>query len=65
MITLFYVDDFVVMYKSPTTDAIQRKLQHTIEKVGEVDNSVPRKKIIPLPSSIKIILWLHDLWTCC
>ena len=25
-----YVDDFVIMYKSPTIDAIQRKLQHTI-----------------------------------
>ena len=25
-----YVDDFVIMYSSPTIDAIQRKLQHTI-----------------------------------
>ena len=25
-----YVDDFVIMYRSPTIDAIQRKLQHTI-----------------------------------
>ena len=24
-----YVDDFVIMYKSPTIDAIQRKLQHS------------------------------------
>ena len=24
-----YVDDFVIMYRSPTIDAIQRKLQHT------------------------------------
>ena len=27
-----YVDDFVIMYKSPTIDAIQRKLQHTINR---------------------------------
>ena len=25
-----YVDDFGIMYRSPTIDAIQRKLQHTI-----------------------------------
>ena len=25
-----YVDDFVIMYTSPTIDAIQRKLEHTI-----------------------------------
>ena len=25
-----YADDFVIMYKSPTIDAIQRMLQHTI-----------------------------------
>ena len=25
-----YVDDFVIMYRSPIIDAIQRKLQHTI-----------------------------------
>ena len=28
-----YVDDFVIMYKSPTIDAIQRKLQHTIHRL--------------------------------
>ena len=28
-----YVDDFVIMYKSPTMDAIQRKLQHTINRL--------------------------------
>ena len=28
-----YVDDFVIMFKSPTTDAIQRKLQRTINKL--------------------------------
>ena len=28
-----YVDDFVIMYKSPTIDAIQRKLQHTINRL--------------------------------
>ena len=28
-----YVDDFVTMYKSPTIDAIQRKLQHTINRL--------------------------------
>ena len=30
-----YVDDFVIMYKSPTIDAIQRKLQHTINRLEE------------------------------
>ena len=28
-----YVDDFVIMYKYPTIDAIQRKLQHTINRL--------------------------------
>ena len=28
-----YVDDFVIMYRSPTIDAIQRKLQHTIHNL--------------------------------
>ena len=28
-----YVDDFVIMYRSPTIDAIQRKLQHTIHRL--------------------------------
>ena len=28
-----YVDDFVIMYKSLTIDAIQRKLQHTINRL--------------------------------
>ena len=28
-----YVDDFVIMYKSPTVDAIQRKLQYTINRL--------------------------------
>ena len=27
-----YVDDFVIMYRSPTIDAIQRKLQHIIHR---------------------------------
>ena len=27
-----YVDDFVIMYRSPTIDAIQRRLQHTIHR---------------------------------
>ena len=31
-----YVDDFVIMYKSPTIDAIQRKLQHTINRLEEL-----------------------------
>ena len=29
----FYVDDFVIMYKSPFIDALQRKLQHTINRL--------------------------------
>ena len=28
-----YVDDFVIMYRSPTIDAIQMKLQHTIHSL--------------------------------
>ena len=28
-----YVDDFVIMYRYPTIDAIQRKLQHTINRL--------------------------------
>ena len=28
-----YVDDFVIMYRSPTINAIQRKLQHTINRL--------------------------------
>ena len=28
-----YVDDFVIMYKSPTIDAMQRKLQHIINRL--------------------------------
>ena len=28
-----YVDDFIIMYKSPTIDAIQRKLQNTINRL--------------------------------
>ena len=28
-----YGDDFVILYKSPTIDAIQRKLQHTINRL--------------------------------
>ena len=28
-----YVDDFVIMYRSHTIDAIQRKLQHTIHSL--------------------------------
>ena len=28
-----YVDDFAIMYRSPTIDAIQRKLQHTINRL--------------------------------
>ena len=28
-----YVDDFVIMYRSPTIDAIQTKLQHTIHRL--------------------------------
>ena len=31
-----YVDDFVIMYRSPTTDAIQRKLQHTINRLEKL-----------------------------
>ena len=30
-----YVDDFVIMYKYPTIDAIQRKFQHTINRLEE------------------------------
>ena len=30
-----YVDEFVIMYRSPTIDAIQRKLQHTIHSLDK------------------------------
>ena len=30
-----YVDDFVIMNKSPTIDAVQRKVQHTINRLEE------------------------------
>ena len=33
-----YVDDFVIMYKSPTIDAIQRKSQHTINRLEKMDS---------------------------
>ena len=33
MLNVHYVDDFVIMCRSPTTDAIQRKLQHTIHSL--------------------------------
>ena len=33
MLNVLYVDDFVIIYKSPTMDAIQRKLQHTINRL--------------------------------
>ena len=32
-----YVDDFVIVYKFPTIDAIQRKLQHTIHSLEKMD----------------------------
>ena len=41
-----YVDDFVIMYKSPTIDAIQRKVQHTINRLEKwtVKNSFTNSK---------------------
>ena len=32
-----YVDDFVIIYRSPTIDAIQRKLQHTANRLEKMD----------------------------
>ena len=42
----FYVDNFVIMYKSPTTDAILRKLQHTINRLEKwtLENGFPISK---------------------
>ena len=44
-----YVDDFVVMYRSPTIDAIQRKLQHTIHNLEKwtIENgfTIPRIRL--------------------
>ena len=37
-----YVNDFVIMYKSPTIDDIQRKLQHTINRLEEWTLLFPR-----------------------
>ena len=40
-----YVDDFVIMYRSPTVDAIQRKLQHTIHSLEKWT----LKMVLPFP----------------
>ena len=40
-----YVDDFVIMYRSPTIDAIQRKLQHTFNRL---ENGLS-KTVLPFP----------------
>ena len=40
-----YVDDFVIMYRPPTIDAIQRKLQHTIHSLEKWT----LKMVLPFP----------------
>ena len=47
-----YVDDFVIMYRSPTIDAIQRKLQHTIHRLEkwtlENDFTISKNKTVAM-----------------
>ena len=47
-----YVDDFVIMYRSPTIDAIQRKLQHTIHRLEKwtLENgfTISKNKIVAM-----------------
>ena len=47
-----YVDDFVIMYESPTVDAIQRKLQHTIHRLEkwtlENDFTISKNKTVAM-----------------
>ena len=40
-----YVDDFVIMYRSPNINAIQRKLQHTSNRL----ENGPLKTVLPFP----------------
>ena len=42
-----YVDDFVIMYRSTTIDAIQRKLQHTIHSLEKwtLENGYTNKTV--------------------
>ena len=40
-----YVDGFVIMYRSPTIDTIQRKLQHIINRL----KNGPFKMVLPFP----------------
>ena len=40
-----YVDDFIIMYRSPTIDDIQRKLQHTIHSLEKWT----LKMVLPFP----------------
>ena len=48
-----YVDDFVIMYRSPTVDAIQRKLQHTINRLEKwtLENgfTISKNKTVAIP----------------
>ena len=47
-----YVDDFVIMYRSPTIDAIHRKLQHTIHRLEKwtLENgfTISKNKIVAM-----------------
>ena len=43
-----YVDDFVIMYKSPTIDAIQRKLQHTINRTLKNGFTISKNKTVAM-----------------
>ena len=47
-----YVGDFVIMYRSPTIDAIHRKLQHTIHRLGKwtLENgfTISKNKIVAM-----------------
>ena len=52
-----YGDDFVIMYNSHTIDAVQRKLQHTNNRLETWtdENSLPFPRIRPLPCMSVVI----------
>ena len=60
-----FVDDFVIMYISPTIDAIQRKLQHTIHSLEKwtLDNgfTISKKKTVAMHFCPDKKCWIQ-LW---
>ena len=54
-----YVDDFVIMYRSPTINAIQRKLQHTINRLEKwtLENGFTISKNFCPDKNVWILFW--------